>query len=167
MLNSRSPSLACVATGSSKFSPLSMIYWPSTPSPRGLLIHWLASPLISCIAEPATCPDLGGESAAVEAAEVLGVPSVDRFSGFTLLSLLAAKPWPSAWVIPLPVILNLLANLLLVLVAVAFMELIVGFFDDYMALEPSKRAFNGICREDPPAATFCYCSTWLLLSSAE
>ena len=77
--------------------------------------------------EPATCSGLGlggGDSAAVEAVELLGVPSVERrcpsFVVIVLLSLLAATPYASAWVIPLPVILNLLANLLRVLVAVAF-----------------------------------------------
>ena len=76
--------------------------------------------------EPATWSGfrLGGDSAAVEAVEVLGVPSAERSPSFVVLVLLslpaATHPYASAWVIPLPVMLNLLANLLRVLVAVAF-----------------------------------------------
>ena len=64
---------------------------------------------------------LGGESALVDAVDVLGVPRAERYpSTFLLSELLAAMAWASAWVIPLPVILNRFANLLLVLVAIAF-----------------------------------------------
>jgi len=74
------------------------------------------------MAEPATWPvlDVGGERADVDAVDVLGVPSYDRWPvAFDLVSLLAAMPCASACVIPLPVMLNLLANLLLVFVPVA------------------------------------------------
>lgn len=96
------------------------------------------------MAEPETWTGLvvGGERADVDAVEVLGVPSYDRWpAAFVLVSLLAAMPCASACVIPLPVMLNLFANLLLVFVPVALTPWAAGFL---LLLTVSSRACIGI-----------------------